>query len=556
MADDDNGTEVGCPTPRPTSWAIDQVAISVSGSGGKRFHEGGGGAVVWLLALVYCFLGVAIVSDVFMAAIERITSDEKTVVRDVMVNGRTVKRTFHVRVWNATIANLTLMALGSSAPEILLSIIEIVGNDFYSGDLGPSTIVGSAAFNLMIILAVCVAAIPDGEARRINDFEVFQVTAVFWESDLSQALVVVRTQGCVGAVACKYATRDGSACAGGDYVAAAGELEFADGEVAKRLDVEIVDDAEVEAHSETFFVDLTDATGGATFDATWDGGEDRAVATVVIIDDTDRRGLAGLLIPLINRDKLNLALNDYKSQFRDAVALEGDAPTPGDYAMHVLALPWKVCFACIPPPSYGGGWVCFFVALVYIGGLTLVIGELATLLGSALGIADSVTAITFVALGTSLPDTFASKTAATADPYADAAVGNVTGSNSVNVFLGLGLPWAVAAIYWKYAPDARRDEWRARYGKPDCLGGYALGERKDGAWDHVGFLVPAGSLGVSVTTFSACACATLVVLVLRRKLLGAELGGPRAAKHATAALFVCLWLVYIVVSTSKAYGWI
>lgn len=131
MADDDNGTEVGCPTPRPTSWAIDQVAISVSGSGGKRFHEGGGGAVVWLLALVYCFLGVAIVSDVFMAAIERITSDEKTVTRDVMVNGRTVKRTFHVRVWNATIANLTLMALGSSAPEILLSIIEIVGNDFY-----------------------------------------------------------------------------------------------------------------------------------------------------------------------------------------------------------------------------------------------------------------------------------------------------------------------------------------------------------------------------------------------------------------------------------------
>ena len=32
-----------------------------------------------------------------------------------------------------------------------------------------------------------------------------------------------------------------------------------------------LDDAEVEAHSETFFVDLTDATGGATFDATWDG---------------------------------------------------------------------------------------------------------------------------------------------------------------------------------------------------------------------------------------------------------------------------------------------
>lgn len=46
---------------------------------------------------------------------------------------------------------------------------------------------------------------------------------------------------------------------------------------------------------------------------------------------------------------------------------------------------------------------------------------------------DSITAITLVALGTSLPDTFASKTATIDDDNADAAVGNVTGSNSVNV---------------------------------------------------------------------------------------------------------------------------
>ena len=55
-------------------------------------------------------------------------------------------------------ANLTLMALGSSAPEILLSVIEVIGNSFYTGELGPSTIVGSAAFNLMCISAVCVSA--------------------------------------------------------------------------------------------------------------------------------------------------------------------------------------------------------------------------------------------------------------------------------------------------------------------------------------------------------------------------------------------------------------
>ena len=32
--------------------------------------------------------------------------------------------------------------------------------------------------------------------------------------------------------------------------------------------------------------------------------------------------------------------------------------------------------------------------------------------------------------------------------YADASIGNVTGSNAVNVFLGIGLAWSVAAIYW------------------------------------------------------------------------------------------------------------
>lgn len=35
-----------------------------------------------------------------------------------------------------------------------------------------------------------------------------------------------------------------------------------------------------------------------------------------------------------------------------------------------------------------------------------------------------------------LADTFASKVAAIGDKYADSSIGNVTGSNAVNVFLG------------------------------------------------------------------------------------------------------------------------
>merc|ERR1719253_553902 len=94
-----------------------------------------------------------------------------------------------------------------------------------------------------------------------------------------------------------------------------------------------------------------------------------------------------------------------------------------------------------------------------IGGGTAVIGELASFLGCCLGISDKITAITFVALGTSLPDTFASKTAAEQDPYADASVGNVTGSNSVNVFLGLGLPWVIGSWYWATDFEGKKETW-------------------------------------------------------------------------------------------------
>lgn len=82
-----------------------------------------------------------------------------------------------------------------------------------------------------------------------------------------------------------------------------------------------------------------------------------------------------------------------------------------------------------------------------IGVVTAVVGQYANLFGCVMNVKPSITAITFVALGTSLPDTFASMAAAQAEKYADSAVGNVTGSNSVNVFLGLGLPWVIAVIW-------------------------------------------------------------------------------------------------------------
>ena len=98
-----------------------------------------------------------------------------------------MKVTIEVPVWNETVANLTLMALGSSAPEILLSVISTLkAIEEVPPELGPSTIVGSASFNLLVISAVSIIAVGGGEdgeeegaIKKIADLWVFAVTTIF-----------------------------------------------------------------------------------------------------------------------------------------------------------------------------------------------------------------------------------------------------------------------------------------------------------------------------------------------------------------------------------------
>jgi len=85
-------------------------------------------ACLYFVGLLWIFLGIGIVCDQFMAGIEEITSKERT----YMVEGKEgARHKFSVKVWNGTVANLTLMALGSSAPEILLNVIEITSGSFF-----------------------------------------------------------------------------------------------------------------------------------------------------------------------------------------------------------------------------------------------------------------------------------------------------------------------------------------------------------------------------------------------------------------------------------------
>lgn len=854
-------------------------------------------ATVYFVAMVYMFLGVSIIADRFMSSIEVITSQEKEITIK-KPNGETTKTT--VRIWNETVSNLTLMALGSSAPEILLSVIEVCGHNFTAGDLGPSTIVGSAAFNMFIIIALCVYVVPDGETRKIKHLRVFFVTAAWsifaytwlyiilsvispgvvevweglltffffpicvvfaWVADrrllfykyvykryragkqrgmiiehegdrpsskteiemdgkvvnshvdnfldgalvlevderdqddeearremarilkelkqkhpekeieqlielanyqvLSQqqksrafyriqatrlmtgagnilkrhaadqarkavsmhevnteaaendpvskiffeqgtyqclencgtvALTIVRRGGdLTNTVFVDFKTEDGTANAGSDYEFTEGTVVFKPGETQKEIRVGIIDD-DIFEEDENFLVHLSNVkisseasedgileanhvstlaclgspstatvtifdddhagiftfeepvthvsesigimevkvlrTSGArgnvivpykTIEGTARGGgedfEDTCgelefqndeivkIITIRIFDREEyekecsfslvleepkwiRRGMKGGFTiteecddkqPLTTKEeeerriaemgrpilgehtkleviieesyefkstvdklikKTNLALvvgtNSWREQFIEAITVsagedddddecgEEKLPSCFDYVMHFLTVFWKVLFAFVPPTEYWNGWACFIVSILMIGILTAFIGDLASHFGCTIGLKDSVTAVVFVALGTSVPDTFASKVAATQDQYADASIGNVTGSNAVNVFLGIGVAWSIAAIYHA-----------------------ANGEQ---------FKVSPGTLAFSVTLFTIFAFINVGVLLYRRRPeIGGELGGPRTAKLLTSSLFVLLWLLYIFFSSLEAY---
>ncbi|OQR79195.1 sodium/calcium exchanger 1-like, partial [Tropilaelaps mercedesae] len=301
-----------------------------------------------------------------------------------------------------------------------------------------------------------------------------------------------------------------------------GTLIFENGESEKTIEIKIVDDFEAEK-DEHFEVELFEPSPGSSLGS-------HTKCTVTIANDDDFNSIVNriMIMANVNVDKMRLHNETWAEQFKENMNVNGgdlDSATPTDYVMHAVTFFWKLLFSFVPPPAYAGGWIAFIVSLIMIGILTAIVGDLASIFGCLVGLRDTVTAITFVALGTSLPDLFASRTAAIQEKFADNAIGNVTGSNSVNVFLGLGLPWVVASIYWT-----------------------AKGKV---------FKVEAGTLGFSVGIYCAVGICCIALLLARRYLQPfghAELGGPRRTTTASAALMIFLWFIYIILSALKAYG--
>ncbi|XP_019615313.1 PREDICTED: sodium/calcium exchanger 3-like isoform X9 [Branchiostoma belcheri] len=343
-----------------------------------------------------------------------------------------------------------------------------------------------------------------------GDSRTFKVTAT-----------VLRQNGTDGNTSVEYTTMDGTAKGGPfssptlDYISNSGVLYFANGEVSKQITINL--NKEKMGHR-NFVILLRNPSLGSKI------GEPGAAVGFLCKDELAER--VANVVPMGDTEEEDTS---WGGQFRSAMCLESEEdedgkkipPSVGQLIMHFVTFFWKVLFAFIPPRSMLGGWPAFVMSLGFITMLTAFIETLGHLLGCVFGVRTSVTGITIIALGTSVPDTFASRTVAIHDVHADAAIGNVTGSNSVNVFLGLGLPWVISTMYHL----VKGTEYR----------------------------VLPGNLRFAVFTFLAVGALCLLMLFVRRKCFGGELGGKKVSKWISALLMFSFWVVFIVLCSLQAY---
>ncbi|XP_046584198.1 sodium/calcium exchanger 2-like isoform X3 [Haliotis rubra] len=318
-----------------------------------------------------------------------------------------------------------------------------------------------------------------------------------YHADLKEGKVtarIIREHGCDGKVMLEYSTIDGTGTGGKilgpdvDYITSSGTVEFSHAETSKTISVDVNKDTK---HAINFIIALRNPSLGARI------GMRSATVCHINKDDELVERIADVMEDEFEEPQT------WGGQFRNAMTVGGSTDDDGndvppkwfDYFMHFFTFFWKIFCALIPPTSYLGAWPAFVISLVFIAGMTAVVEQLGHLLGCVVGLETSVTGITIIALGTSVPDTFASRTAAKQDEHADAAIGNVTGSNSVNVFLGLGLPWVLSTMY-------------------------ALYHKKS-------YHVKSTNLTQSVIIFGVCGTLCILLLLLPEKVVRWRIGWPQ-----------------------------
>jgi uncharacterized protein YcfL len=177
--------------------------------------------------------------------------------------------TVHYQTYSGTANSLDFVAQGGSltfaAGEMVKTVRVTLTNDTTAEPTENFTLyLSGASANATIAHNTATATIIDNDAPSgtpvvtINDF-------VVDESGKEASFVVTLDRPSTGVVSMSYATQDGGALAGSDYVATSGSLNFAPGETAKTVKVTLLNDTLPES-SEAFNLVLSALTGATTLD--------------------------------------------------------------------------------------------------------------------------------------------------------------------------------------------------------------------------------------------------------------------------------------------------
>lgn len=470
-------------------------------------------AFLYFLALAYCFIGLSAITARFFRSMEHVVQQTRMVVEiDPRNNTRTVK---HEKVWNYTIADITLLAFGTSFPQISLATIDSIRNigQLYAGGLGPGTLVGSAAFDLFPIHAVCVVVPKAGELKKISDLGVW-IVELFWSFWAYIWLYIILEVWSPNVITFGEALLT---------VVQFGLLLVHAYAQDKRwpfvsLPLDRAERPEEWVPAEKGIVDIFSIHEEIEPDSTYQH--------LPLSDPSDKHYDETPIYP-----EPDVALV-WKHQFVDALTLDSakhrQANKRGAWAARVfwnaLVAPWKMLFAFVPPYQIAHGWIAFICSLIFISGIAYIVTRLTDQISCVTGINSYVIAFTALASGTSWPDLVASKIAAERQTTADSAIANITCSNSVNIYVGIGVPWLIDTAYNLIA-----------YGEPLHI------ENAEG-------------LSFSLLVFFSTSVGCILVLILRRIVFGGELGGPPIWAWITCVYFMLLWVIFVVLSSLKVSG--
>ena len=431
-----------------------------------RWISSRGGWVLYALAILYLFLGVAIVcDDFFTASLERIC--------------------LRLRL-SEDVAGATFMAAGSSAPELFTSTMSLVSSNA-TNELGVATIVGSAVFNILVIVAATtVFSTKKNEPLRL-DWKPVTRDCAFYAAAVASVLLVM-ADGKVWwwegvACVCMYATyvafmavnekvmRSMDAWAERRRLAGRDKNAFFFSRVANaQANVFAKKKNKVGAEAlsperPTGVVEAADDVEAAR-DATRPtrlGGEDDAIehtvsaaleATVADLEREEETRYAAVSELLKKAPPFS---RDDARDTRDAALDETCASAGGpftrpaaarDVPLWLLSLPWYLAFTytipdCDHPRRARGNayLVSFGASVAWISAISYGMVDCASRVGCALDIPEVVMGTLVLAAGTSVPDALASVSVARGGA-GDMAVANAVGSNVFDIWLGLGLPWA------------------------------------------------------------------------------------------------------------------